>query len=349
VQKGHPEYYQDLARRIAEERDAYFINQFGNPDNALAHELTTAPEIWEQMEGDLDAVVIGVGSSGTVTGLSKWFRENAPHVELIVADPDGSVVANYVNTGKLGQAGSWLVEGIGEDFIPDICDLSFVKKAYHVPDREAFRTARELLLKEGIMVGSSSGTLLAAALRYCREQKDARRVVTLACDTGNRYLSKLYNDFWMWEQGFMEREAFGDLRDMISRPHEDRATVSVSSGDTVATAHKRMRDNAFSQLPVVEGQRMLGGVTEADLMRAVLSGDGSFERPVGEIMNRNFPTIQVNTPLDYLIERLEIDSALAIIGDEERFLGLVTRSDLLGYLRRGGQTGQRPTVSKEEG
>jgi len=334
VGKGHPEYYQDMALRIAEERQAFFINQFGNPDNALAHERTTAPEIYEQLDGKVDAVVIGVGSSGTVTGMGRWFREHAPHVELIIADPEGSVLTRYINEGELGEAGSWQVEGIGEDFIPEVADLSYAKKAYSIPDKEAFLTARELLSKEGIMAGSSSGTLLAAALRYCREQSEAKNVVTLACDTGNRYISRLYNDFWMWEQGFIERPTYGDLRDLISRPHEDRATVAVSRQDTVATAHKRMRDNGFSQLPVVEGDRMLGGLNEGDLIRAVRESDQGFDRPVGEIMNPGFPSVEVDLPIPHLAERLEIDTALAVVRESE-FLGMVTRSDLLGYLRRG--------------
>ncbi len=206
VGRGHPEYYQDLGRSIADEKGAYFINQFGNPDNPLAHEQTTAPEILEQMDGDLDAIVLGVGSSGTVSGIGKYLAEHSPGVELILADPVGSVLADYINKGKLGASGSWLVEGIGEDFIPDIADFSQVTKAYAISDAESFAVARELLRSEGLLAGSSTGTLLAAALKYCREQTEAKKVVTFACDTGNKYLSKLYNEFWMEDQGFIERQ-----------------------------------------------------------------------------------------------------------------------------------------------
>jgi len=199
VGRGHPEYYQDLGRAIADEKGAYFINQFGNPDNPLAHEETTAPEIREQMDGDLDAIVLGVGSSGTVSGIGKYLAEHSPGVELILADPVGSVLADYINKGELGTAGNWLVEGIGEDFIPDIADFSQVTKAYAISDAESFAVARALLRSEGLLAGSSTGTLLAAALKYCREQSEAKKVVTVACDTGNKYLSKLYNEFWMEE------------------------------------------------------------------------------------------------------------------------------------------------------
>jgi len=204
VTKGHPEYYQDYAERLVQKIDgAYYVNQFANPANPLAHETGTGPEIWSQIGGWLDAVVCGVGSGGTITGLSRYFASIAPHVKMVLADPEGSVLADYVRNGTIGEAGSWLVEGIGEDFLPPILDLSRVRHAYTISDAESMRTARELLLREGIMAGSSSGTLLAAALRFCREQETPKRVVTFACDTGNKYLSKLYNDAWMRQQGFL--------------------------------------------------------------------------------------------------------------------------------------------------
>ncbi|MEE8542740.1 MAG: cysteine synthase family protein, partial [Gammaproteobacteria bacterium] len=197
VEKGHPEYYQDLAKSIATERNAYYIDQFNNPDNPKAHEETTAPELWEQMDERLDAVVVGVGTSGTITGMTSYFQKMGADVEMILADPVGSVLAEYVDTGKLESKGSWLVEGIGEDYIPEIADLSAVSATYSISDAESFAAARELLIREGLLAGTSTGTLLEAALRYCREQTEVKRVVTLACDTGSRYLSKLYNDFWM--------------------------------------------------------------------------------------------------------------------------------------------------------
>ncbi|HVR03322.1 MAG TPA: cysteine synthase family protein, partial [Polyangia bacterium] len=158
VAKGHPEYYQDVAARLAREVGGFYVNQFENPANPLAHEKTTGPEIWRQMDGRLDAVVCGVGSGGTITGLSHYFARVAPDVEIVLADPAGSILAEFVATGKVGQAGSWLVEGIGEDFVPAIADLSRVRHAYTIPDEESLMTARALLRGEGILAGSSSGT-----------------------------------------------------------------------------------------------------------------------------------------------------------------------------------------------
>src|SRR3989440_1677130 len=174
VTKGHPEYYQDMAQRLAADiPGAFYVNQFGNPANPLAHERTTGPEIWTQMDHDVDAVVCGVGSGGTLTGLSRYFSRISPDTEMVLADPVGSVLAPYIETGKIGEAGSWAVEGIGADFIPPIADLSRVRKAYAIPDQESIATARELLRSELILGGSSAGTLVAAALRYCREQSAA--------------------------------------------------------------------------------------------------------------------------------------------------------------------------------
>ena len=205
VQKGHPEYYQDIAARLAAENGYFYVNQFTNPANVAAHYQATGPEIWQQMQGNIDAFVCGVGSGGTLTGVGRYLREHNAAVDLVLADPEGSILEPLINRNEVVEAGSWLVEGIGEDFIPDICDIKLANKAYAISDKEALNTARQVLVKEGVMVGSSSGTLIAAALRYCREQTTPKRVVTLACDTGNRYLSKLYNDEWMNERNLLER------------------------------------------------------------------------------------------------------------------------------------------------
>ncbi len=333
VARGHPQYYQDLAQSIAEQQGAYYINQFGNPDNPLAHEHTTAPEILRQMDGRLDAVVVGVGSSGTISGMSSYFREHAPQVEIVLADPEGSVLADYVKTGQLGASGSWLVEGIGEDFIPDICDLSLVRHAYTVSDAESFAAARELLQKEGILAGSSSGTLLTAALRYCRSQTEARRVVSFACDTGNKYLSKLYNDFWMEDYGFIERETFNDLRDLIGRPHESRATITVSPSDILTTAHNRLRNAGFSQLPVMDEDTLVGVLTEEDIMRFAFGHPERLTSPVEEAMQVAFTSVNRDTTVPNLVTLLQTHPYAAVM-DEGRFLGLVTRADVLNYLRK---------------
>ncbi len=333
VGRGHPEYYQDLGQRIAEERGAYFINQFGNPDNPLAHEQTTAPEIVEQMGGELDAIVVGVGSSGTVAGIGAYLEKHAPNVEMVLADPVGSVLADYINEGELGKPGSWLVEGIGEDFIPSIANFDKVTKAYAITDAESFSTARNLLRKEGILAGSSSGTLLSAALKYCREQTEPKRVVTFACDTGNKYLSKLFNDFWLEDQGFIQREQRGDLRDLIGRPHDERATITVGPTDILTTAHNRLRNAGFSQLPVMEEGRLVGVVTEDAIIQFVFGKPELMNAPVAEAMESAFIQLDKTASVNNLVAMLHVQPYAAIM-DGNHFLGLITRSDVLNYLRR---------------
>lgn len=334
VEKGDPEYYQDLGKHIAEEKNAFFINQFGNPDNPKAHEQGTAPEIWQQMERNIDAIVLGVGSSGTITGLTRFFRSKAPDLTLVLADPKGSILSDFVNFGKLGEAGdSWLVEGIGEDFLPPICDLSFTSKAYSISDTESFAAARELLNKEGVLAGSSTGTCLAAALRYCREQSEPKRVVTFACDTGNRYLSKLYNDFWMEEEGFIARPLTGDLRDLISRRHDEHATIVVGPDDVLTTAHNRLRNTGISQLPVMEDAVLVGALTEEDIIRFVYGKPSLMTAKVRHAMQTSIPRVDKSLPIDQLAARLENEPYTAVMNGKQ-FLGLITRADMLNYLRK---------------
>jgi cystathionine beta-synthase len=332
VGKGHPEYYQDMAQRISKETGAFFVNQFGNDANPLAHETTTGPEIWAQMDHDVDAVVFGVGSSGTMTGLSRYFAKVSPHTEMVLADPVGSVLADYVHTGKYGEAGSWLVEGIGEDFIPPIADFSRVRKAYSVSDAQACATVRELLITEGILAGSSSGTLISAALRYCREQKTPKRVVTFVCDSGNKYLSKIFNDYWLIDNGLIEREQFGDLRDLITRRHDEHATVTIAQEDKLMTAYARMKLYDISQLPVIEDGNVVGIIDEWDLLSAAQDDPVRFSDPVRTAMTQRIDTVGLNTPLPKLLETFN-KGHVAIVVDNGKFYGLITRMDVLNHLR----------------
>ena len=335
VAKGHPDYYQDMAERIARETPgAYFINQFGNPDNPAAHESGTGPELLAQLGGKLDAIVFGCGSSGTMTGLSRFLAKASPATELVLADPVGSILEEYINRGTLSEkSGSWMVEGIGEDFLPAISDFSRVKQAYAISDKESFLTARELLEKEGILGGSSTGTLVAAALRYCRAQTEPKTVLTFVCDTGNKYLSKMYNDFWMLDNGFLEREQHGDLRDLILRPFAARDTVVVAPTDLLITAWQRMKLYDVSQLPVMEGDRIVGILDESDMLLHVYGDEARFRDPVATAMVSKLDTVPVNAPIEALLPVFD-RGHVAIVMDGLKFLGLITRIDLLNYLRR---------------
>jgi cystathionine beta-synthase len=331
VGKGHPEYYQDYAARLAREiPGAWFADQFNNPANPRAHETTTAPELWEQSGHQLDAIVVGVGSGGTLTGLSRFFNRVAPNVEFVLADPRGSILAEYVNTGHLSEVtGSWAVEGIGEDFIPANADMSRVRTAFSITDEESFHTARTLLRSEGILAGSSTGTLLAAALKYCRAQTTPKRV----CDTGTRYLTKVYSDGWMVDQGLLSRPQLGDLRDLIGRRYDAGEVVTVTPSDTLLTAFNRMRSADLAQLPVVDQGRLAGLIDESDLLLHVTNEPRHFGSPVSSTMTAHLQTLRPSAGMNELRDILD-RGLTAVIVEGDTFYGLITRFDLLNHLRR---------------
>ncbi len=334
VGKGHADYYQDRAAVLAQSiPGAFFADQFNNPANPLAHETGTGPEIWAQAGHELDAIVVGVGSAGTLTGLTRFFRKVQPALAFVLADPAGSILADYTRSGTLGAAGSWAVEGIGEDFIPGIADLSGITHAYSISDEESFSSARELLKREGILGGSSTGTLLASALRYCREQTEPKRVVSFVCDTGTRYLSKVYNDQWMVDQGLLQRASYGDLRDLISRRAEDGSVVSVAPDDTLLTAFQRMRLAEVSQLPVLHSRQLVGVIDESDLLLKVHADAAHFHDAVSTAMTDSPQTLAPGADLKALRQVLD-RGLVAIIADGSGFHGLITRFDLLNHLRR---------------
>jgi cystathionine beta-synthase len=333
VGKGHPDYYQDLAQAItARTKGAIFINQFENPANPAAHETTTAPELFRQMDGKVDAIVVGVGSGGTLTGIGRFMRQASPKTEMVLADPVGSVLAPYVNSGEMITAGSWAVEGIGEDFLPPNADLSLVRTAYSITDQESFAAARDLLRKEGVFAGSSSGTLLTAALRYCRRQSTPKRVVSFVCDSGAKYLSKVFNDAFLAQEGWVERRS-GTVRDLVINRHAEGAAIEVRPQDNLRTVFARMRAADVSQVPVVKGESIVGLVDESDLLAALLTDEAhAFERPVKDVMVTRLETIAADAPIKDLVPLFRKDY-VAIVMDGKRFLGLVTRIDLINHFR----------------
>lgn len=340
VTKGHPEYYQEVAEKLAQEVGGFYANQFSNPANSLAHETSTAPEIWEQMQHDVDAIVCGVGSGGTMAGIGSFMSRISPRTEMVLADPVGSILAPLVNEGKMTTPGSWLVEGIGEDFIPSILDMKVIKKAYAIPDEESLATARILLRNEGILAGPSSGTLIAAALRYCREQKTPKRVVSFVCDRGDKYLSKTFSDFWMTEQGFTDRRKTGTVEDLIVRRHDLGDTVIVRESDTLQTAYKRMRFADVSQLPVLDEKGKLIGIVDEKMLLDGLTRDGKvipLSSKVAEVMRDPSPVLPKETPIADAAALLH-GHQLVMVTDNGLLLGLITRVDILNHLYLKGHT-----------
>ncbi len=334
VGKGHPEYYQDIAQRMANEDPAsFYVNQFENTNNPQAHYETTGPEIWEQMGGRVDAFVAGVGSGGTIAGVGKYLKEQHAACEIVLADPRGSILAPLVNEGRKIEPGSWLVEGIGEDFVPSILDLEVIDRAYTVTDAEAFTAVRELLRREGVLAGSSVGVLLHAALAYCREQTTSKRVVTLICDSGAKYLSKMFNDFWMRDQGFIKRPRYGDLRDLVARCHESGEDFVLHPSMPLTIAVRRMKMFSVSQLAVLdETDRLVGILDESDVLLALAQDPKAADRPVSEFMVSRVETIHPSRTTSDLLPIFRADR-VAVIHDGTKYWGLITKIDLINHLR----------------
>jgi cystathionine beta-synthase len=239
-----------------------------------------------------------------------------------------------VKSGKFGKAGSWRVEGIGEDFIPSQADFSLVKKAYSIPDKEAFLILRDLLRREGILAGSSTGVLLAAAIRYAREQTSAKNIVTFVCDSGNKYLSKVYNDYWLMEQGLLDRKETGDLRDLITRTYSSHSVITVGPHDAIAAAYSKMKLYDISQIPVIENGKVKGIIDESDILLALEDLDANkFDDKVSQHMTAGLEVLHPQDNLSALVAVLK-KGYTAIIMDEENFYGIITKIDLLNYLKR---------------
>ena len=332
VMKGHEEYYQEIAEKISKEENAFYINQFCNKSNPQTHYESTGPEILRQMNNDVDAVICGVGSGGTISGLANFFKENSSKTEMILADPQGSILVDYLETGKFGEAGSWIVEGIGEDFIPEITDFTNVKKGYTISDEESCATAREVLLKEGILAGSSSGTLISAALKYCREQTTPKRVVTFACDSGNKYLSKVFNDNWLINEGLKKPNRTGNLQELILNLHANKSVIYSNPSEKVSVAITKMTNNDISQLPVIDNGEVIGVIDDTCILKNSHLKEFNFSSIVSEIMNKKFNTIEVSSDINTLYNSFE-NSNYVIVKKNNNFIGLITKIDFISYLK----------------
>ena len=334
VSKEDPEYYHNIAERIVKETPgAFYANQFGNPANAKAHEETTAPEIWEQMDHNIDAFVAGVGSGGTLSGVGKFFKNVSPSTQIVAADPEGSIIFDAVKKGTFSyEGGSWFVEGIGEDFIPDVLDLSYIDDAVTIPDSKAFETLDLLLKKEGILAGSSAGTLVAGAIEWCKSQTEPKRVVSLICDTGNKYLSKAFDDAWLSNNGLNVRNLRNDLSDIVVMRADKQQVISVKENDTVLIAYNRMRNSDFSQLPVLENDKLVGTISEDDILNYCAENKDGFNQSIDKVMSNNLHKIDCRASVDDLSLALSKDN-FAMIMEDETFIGIVTKVDLLAYLK----------------
>lgn len=335
VSNEHPDYYHNVAEKIVSDiPEAFYANQFNNPANIMAHEKTTGPEIWKQMEEQIDTFVAGVGTGGTITGVGRFLKMVSPTTKIVAADPEGSVINDAVNKGSYNyRGGSWFVEGIGEDFVPNNCDLSVIDESISISDSDAFETIHQLLQQEGILAGSSSGTLVSAAIQWCKSQKEPKRVVTLICDTGNKYLSKAYNEKWLIHNDLINKKPKGNLQDLIAFRADKNQVISVKPEDTLATAYNRMNNSDVSQLPVIEDDLIVGMISEGDLLEYCANNSEGFNLQISSCMQTEINILKVQDSIEDLVDILKLDKT-AIILDDKKFIGMITKIDLLAYLKR---------------
>ena len=330
VPPDHPEYYLQKARAIvASTPGAIFANQHYNPDNPEAHYRSTGPEIWEQTGGKVTHFVCSPGTGGTVSGAGRYLKERNPSVRVVAGDPAGSIYGEYARTHEKGPGGPYKVEGIGGDKIPTSLDFTVVDEWLTVTDADAFRTARRLTREEGIFVGGSAGLNVFTALEVARAVDDPDAyVVTILCDTGERYLSKLYDDAWMRENQMLERERVTAGQLLEQHPDEVPPLVSVAPAANVRQALNLLATWGLSQVPVVDGDESVGSVTEG-LMARVLEDAKLLERPVSEVMGAPFPVVDAGVPLDRLVTLLSKETPAALVREGGRLVGIVNRYDVL--------------------
>ena len=332
VPRDSPESYYSVAERLSQEiPGAYQPNQYFNQANPDAHYETTGPEIWEQTEGKVDVVVGGLGTGGTMTGAGRFLKQQKPALMLVGADPEGSLYSG--DTIK-----PYKVEGIGEDFIPGTIDLSLFDRIVRVSDRDSFLMARRITREEGILVGGSAGTAMKAALEVARDLDASNLIVVILPDTGRNNMSKIYNDEWMRQNGFLERFPRQLVHDVVvSREREMPELITVSSKEKVGRAIDLLQEYGISQMPVTEdgsgsAQRLVGSIQERTLLDRVYRDPGLIETTVGAAMDGPFPTITAGAHVDEAFNALLGGATALVVMDAERPVGIITRLDLLEFM-----------------
>jgi cystathionine beta-synthase len=332
-----PESYYRVADRLTEEiPGAFQPNQYFNAENPQAHYETTGPELWRQTEGDIDVLVAGVGTGGTITGVARYLKEQKPEVMVIGADPEGSVFSG-------DEPRPYLVEGIGEDFWPKTFDPTVVDRYVRVSDRDSLLTARAITRQEGILVGGSSGTAMFAALQVAKELPMEKLIVVIFPDTGRNYLSKLYSDAWLLQYGFLERPEVIRVEEVLSAKHGDiPVLVSIGAHDKVRQAVDRLQEYGISQAPVVreESQEVtafVGSIRERTLLDRIFRDPDSLQADVAEVMAPPFPMVEFDEPLEVAFAELQKAPAV-LVAKQGEALGILTRADLLEFLAHRERT-----------
>ncbi len=328
--------YYSVSTRLGGQEGAFFANQYHNPSNPEAHYKRTAPEIMEQF-GEIDAIVMGLGTGGTIAGIGRYFKEHKPEVQIIGVDPVGSLYYDYFHTGQMTEPFTYIVEGIGEDFMPSTIDWTVIDDVVRVNDAECMRMTRRVVQEEGILCGGSSGAAVAGALKWAaRNDTKGQKILVILPDSGSRYLSKIFNDNWMRENGFLDaRPGLGTVADLQSaRGQEERTLISISPSATVSETIGMLKLHGVSRVPVLEDGQLIGVVSETSLLERALRGGGARSR-VRELANADYTTVGPATSINVLMEifkRAQVAFVVHAEGNRHEVLDIITRIDLLDYI-----------------
>lgn len=337
VEPDDPRSYYSVAKRLAAETpNSFYADQYNNPANPEAHYLSTGPEIWRQTNGDLDVFVAGMGTGGTISGCGKYFKERKPDIQIVGVDPVGSLYYDFVKTGRITKPFSYKVEGIGEDFFPTTMNLKIIDDIVRVDDRECFLMTRDLTRLEGLFVGGSGGAAVAGALKYARQfGKPGQKILVFLADGGHKYMSKIFNDDWMRENGFLDdAPGIGTVRDLLlAKDRGGRELVTATLSSKVRDVIDTLKSRGISQLPVVEGGKLKGIVAEVNLLRHLVSGHKTLDSTIDELVEGDYATVTPNTKLE-LLQSVLSEAKVAIVAEADQVVGIVTKIDLIDFLAR---------------